>query len=212
MRKDEPTSKHDFVSANQWRHNSTIGWHIECHTNKDADLCDVENHNVSIDKYLYYVTGHYFKQHPLESKTVPAFAPIDLIIEGRPAHTLAYVIRNGYTIDMGVASVGPGWSNLVRSAFIECPSDLIIVQVKEKFGGLRIYTDPKKQYSLDVGPQGSFDSDVHKAYQKFLNELEVRSTEVCEYCAAKCKIQKCGTSLIKAICDDCLKRRADRGY
>lgn len=48
------------------------------------------------------------------------------------------------TSKTGLASVGPGWADLVRRAFEALPEGHMIVQVKEKFGSLRIYFEPNE--------------------------------------------------------------------
>ncbi len=49
--------------------------------------------------------------------------------------------KQGYDIQLAKDSVGPGWASLIDKVFDAKPPDLRIVQVKEKYAGLRIYTD-----------------------------------------------------------------------
>ena len=51
----------------------------------------------------------------------------------------ATYVPGGYDLETGLESVGRGWQDLVRRAFDALPEGHTIVQVKEKFGSLRIY-------------------------------------------------------------------------
>jgi hypothetical protein len=70
----------------------------------------------------------------------------------------------GYTLSDGLKAVGPGWSGLVRRAF-DAAGEAKIIQVKEKFGMLRIYA------------QGST-----KEFNELLSNLELDSMGICEIC------------------------------
>lgn len=86
-----------------------------------------------------------------------------------------------YTLERGLDSVGLGWSSLVKEAFVSKPDNINIVQVKEKFGELRIYHDP-------------FDKD----YQGVINRLERESGERCEVCGEAAS--KTHSPWIKTLC------------
>ena len=50
----------------------------------------------------------------------------------------------GYTRQMALDSVGDGWASLVNKVFDKLETligNVKVIQVKEKFGGLRVYTD-----------------------------------------------------------------------
>ncbi len=53
-----------------------------------------------------------------------------------------WVYYEGYTRDLALRSVGPGWAALVNRVFDGLPAGVKIVQVKEKLGALTIYTEP----------------------------------------------------------------------
>ena len=77
---------------------------------------------------------------------------------------------DGYTRDFAKQSVGKGWHNLIDEVFdkLEKRFKMIkIIQVKEKWGGLRIYTD----YS-------------NEEFDKFIQEIEKRSFTICEDCGS----------------------------
>ena len=81
----------------------------------------------------------------------------------------------GYTREMGLTSVGKGWTPLVNRVFDKLETikgSIKIVQVKEKWGGLRIYTD----YS-------------NKELDKVIYDAEKESLEICEVCGKPGKLR-----------------------
>ena len=64
-------------------------------------------------------------------------------------------------------SAGRGWLSLVREALAVLPAGAEILQIKEKFGALRVITNARSP-------------DVRKALQP----IEYKSLEVCEICGA----------------------------
>lgn len=64
-------------------------------------------------------------------------------------------------------SVGRGWLPLVREALAVLPAGVEILQIKEKFGALRVLTN-------------SFSTDVRTDLQP----IEHRSLRICEICGA----------------------------
>jgi len=51
------------------------------------------------------------------------------------------VNERGYTRRQALNSVGPGWQEVIKMLMTAKPDETIVVQVKEKFGGLRFYTE-----------------------------------------------------------------------
>ena len=93
-------------------------------------------------------------------------------------------VHGGYTLEQGLASVGDGWHDLVRGFFQACDdAGVAVSQVKEKFGALRIYTDGAPEYIWDLA-----------------NELEVKSTKVCEDCGKRGKPRSGGW--IRTLCNE----------
>lgn len=78
-----------------------------------------------------------------------------------------FVVHSGYTRQLALNSVGQGWSGLINEVFdmLEKTKGVKIIQVKEKYGGLRIYTD-----------------FMHMEFDKFIMDIEKRSFTVCEQC------------------------------
>jgi hypothetical protein len=88
-----------------------------------------------------------------------------------------------------LACVGPGWSQLLKDLMADLESlgwDGTIMQVKEKFGGLRFYI-------------GSATDVVWKR----IKEAEAKSYDICEACSKDGSIRKEGWW--KTRCDECQK-------
>lgn len=106
----------------------------------------------------------------------------------------------GYTLEEALASVGAGWWPLVREGMAAAGrSAARVVQVKEKFGGLRIYC-----HSSDGAP---FAPDAWAALRDVLVAVEARSEQTCERCGAEAPAGPRGSSTagwIKTVCDACL--------
>ena len=88
----------------------------------------------------------------------------------------------GLDLKDGLESVGSGWGYLVMAAFRAKPEDIKIVQVKEKFGGLRIYTD-----SHDEG------------FAKTISALEEASFTICEVCGQSGELRNLDWA--RTLCD-----------
>ena len=79
-----------------------------------------------------------------------------------------YVIYEGYDRALALESVGKGWSSLVNEVFDFMEQNRIhskVIQVKEKWGGLRIYTDV-----------------IDNRLDEKIREMEKKSFTICEDC------------------------------
>lgn len=97
----------------------------------------------------------------------------------RPTVVKTYVpgsfIEDGYTRELAKLSVERGWHELLDIVFDLKPKETTIVQVKEKYGYLRIY--------------------VHKPTLRFstiLSECEEKSEKICELCGLPGTLSKEG--------------------
>ena len=61
--------------------------------------------------------------------------------------------------------VGPGWSKIIDNLYDHKPRSVYVLQVKEKYGGLRYYT-----------------GGVPPEFDKLIDEAEARSEVTCEAC------------------------------
>lgn len=73
--------------------------------------------------------------------------------------------EQGYDRELAKQSVGPGWAGLIDNVFDAKPLDVRITQVKEKYAGLRIYTDRKD-----------------KEFDDLLFDAQNESLTICEEC------------------------------
>lgn len=103
------------------------------------------------------------------------------------ASPLGTVWHKGYTRENALESVGRGWASLVNEVFDvyeNIKGTIKIVQVKEKWGGLRIYTD----YS-------------NTTLDEVLRKVEELSLTICEDCGKPGKIV--GTGWYRTLCPTC---------
>jgi hypothetical protein len=83
--------------------------------------------------------------------------------------------ERGYDIQLAKDSVGPGWASLIDKVFDAKPPDLRIVQVKEKYAGLRIYTDR-----------------IDKQFDDLLFDVQNESLTICEECGKQGLVREGG--------------------
>jgi hypothetical protein len=87
------------------------------------------------------------------------------------------VVYEGYDKKLALESVGKGWASLIEEVFAFMEQHKIerrIIQVKEKWGGLRIYTDL-----------------IHEEFDKKIFEVEKRSFQVCEVSGSTGRLRNC---------------------
>lgn len=95
-----------------------------------------------------------------------------------------FVIYEGYDLQLAVDSVGSGWAPLIKEVFSFIEENKIhskVIQVKEKWGGLRIYTDV-----------------MHMELDKKIIEIEERSLSICEVCGEQGTLR--GGSWYRTLC------------
>lgn len=81
--------------------------------------------------------------------------------------------------------VGKGWGTLIERLHKLCDeNDIVVAQVKEKFGGLRFYI-------------GGASMEIHNEIEKVENE----SYKICESCGEPGETK--GNGWIKTLCDEC---------
>jgi hypothetical protein len=95
---------------------------------------------------------------------------------------------------------GDGWYNLLDKLFEKItnllvpPNKIKMIQIKEKFGQLRIYFN-----------QINCTKNIYEKIYKLLDEAEVESGKICEICGneAKCTIEN---GWIHTICEKCKRK------
>lgn len=113
--------------------------------------------------------------------------------------------------------VGAGWWKILLEGFDrieailkEVPDTFIaILQVKEKFGGLRVYTDLRRSNGdrLDWGEH----EELHNRVGIVIEEMEYKAAITCEMCGEPGESR--GGGWIKTLCDKHEKiREAQRKY
>jgi len=85
--------------------------------------------------------------------------------------------------DTAKTMVGPGWASFIDAIYDRLPESARVKQVKEKFGGLRFYVD-----------------DVDESIHDFIDNLELKSFEICETCGKPGRLRKKGWR--KTLCND----------
>jgi len=93
----------------------------------------------------------------------------------------------GYDRELALASVGAGWATLINRVFDEREKLAIIspiVQVKEKYGGLRIYT-------------GIYEVEL----ESLIQQVEVESYHICETCGEPGVLHKNNSGWYFTACD-----------
>jgi hypothetical protein len=87
-------------------------------------------------------------------------------------------VYEGYDRALALESVGKGWASLINEVFdfIEQQkiTNIRIIQVKEKWGGLRIYTDL-----------------IHDVLDEKIRDAERRSFTICEVSGAPGELRNC---------------------
>jgi len=96
-----------------------------------------------------------------------------------------FVIYEGYDRALAVDSVGEGWAPLIHEVFDYMEKNRVhskIVQVKEKWGGLRIYTDV-----------------IHEGLDEKIRSMEKKSFTICEVCGEPGALR--GGGWYRTLCD-----------
>ena len=118
-----------------------------------------------------------------------------------PCHcdTPGFVTYRGYSLEQALASVGPGWGPLVRTAFTLIKGlPTKVVQVKEKYGTLRMYFSDYGVFSKD---KHSVDVDIGTLE----DVLDVASSHICELCGRPGTLRDGGWVVTR--CDECEAKR-----
>ena len=93
-------------------------------------------------------------------------------------------------------SCGEGWHDIINDAIDEMfaiDPDLSLDQVKEKFGGLRIYYTP----SVD------WDSEQAATLREIVRRAESKANDTCENCGSAENVDFANSSWIRRLCETC---------
>lgn len=103
-------------------------------------------------------------------------------------------VMGDYTLEEALASVGKGWGPIVEQLWRLCKAQnppVAVLQVKEKFGGLRFYI-------------GGATEEVWDAITKGENE----SYKTCEDCGKPGEVRP--LSWVLTLCDACYEKHKNR--
>jgi len=117
-------------------------------------------------------------------------------------------------------AVGEGWYSILRGLCLDVtkaykavdkPIDLVISQVKEKFGSLRFYYHPVGHdpgiHAFDFLGSGTLrispgKTDLHSKISEIVSKWEDLSGSTCESCGASGELRK-DLGWVKTYCDSC---------
>lgn len=128
-------------------------------------------------------------------------AHMEYIAKNFPKHVRMYeLLNNHFGLLTGDAyscnvSVGPGWVSILKEVLEEFAEiqkrdeSLRIVQVKEKFGGLRIYT---------ISSEEVYD-EVHVV----IRNAEQKASKTCEDCGSIENVEERTSGWIRTLCENC---------
>jgi len=95
---------------------------------------------------------------------------------------------------LAIDSVGPGWTPLIEEVYDRKPDTIDIVQVKEKFGGLRVYFEP-----------------WNEEYYNIIMRVENKSYQLCEECGKPGEIDSDADFIwMRTLCPTHKKARRER--
>lgn len=101
--------------------------------------------------------------------------------------------NGGYDRQLAKDSVGKGWSGLIDEVFDRLEAlgkPISIVQVKEKYAGLRIY----------IGASYVDDEQKVNELEKLIRDVEYKSLKICDVCGKEGKVR--GKGWYYTSCDE----------
>lgn len=122
----------------------------------------------------------------------------------------------GYDLSLAKQSVGQGWHGILERLFMAKPEWMKVVQVKEKFGGLRFYLQDGR-VRVDFIGVGSLTMQAERAYaseeqeieaekyEQMVQAAEAESFKICEDCGAPGSPIPGGW--IRTLCKECNSKR-----
>jgi hypothetical protein len=91
----------------------------------------------------------------------------------------------GLNREYALSSVGEGWSDLINYLYDNKPDDVVVTDVKEKYGTLRFYV-----------------VSCSEEFYKLIDEVEERSAAICETCGEPGET-RFDLGWYKTLCDSC---------
>lgn len=113
--------------------------------------------------------------------------------------------KYGFYLELCFVECGPGWNEIIKNLSEEINKILngnvkyfSVVQIKQKFGGLRFY------YDADYD---KIEDDILEKIKEVVEKAEEKSFQTCEKCGNEGKLKSDGYWLF-TICDKCEKINA----
>lgn len=106
--------------------------------------------------------------------------------------------------DILSGEIGKGWWPIVKSLHEEIyklDPDYQLVQVKEKFGGLRYY----------IRTSDGMHPDDYQRIRYLVNNAETISLRTCEDCGAQGEQRYISQYWIKTLCESCHEKKVQKG-
>lgn len=100
----------------------------------------------------------------------------------------------GYNRKDALSSVGEGWSKIINNLYDAKPKSVLVIQVKEKFGGLRFYVGIAPEWYCDL-----------------IDYYEEQSLKTCEICGKEGKLRT-DLSWMKTLCDEDYNKIKEQFY
>ncbi|MCL2604696.1 MAG: leucine-rich repeat domain-containing protein [Defluviitaleaceae bacterium] len=129
--------------------------------------------------------------------------------------------KGGYSdYDAYGCCVGKGWYSVLRGLCLDITRayekagqsvDIVVRQVKEKYGALRFYCHPEGHdpglFAFDLIGGGGLrmnpgDSDLHKKINEIVRKWETESAKVCETCGAEAE-RRTDIRWVTTLCEPC---------
>lgn len=96
-----------------------------------------------------------------------------------------------YDREEAKAAVGKGWHSLIDEVYDHVSPNVVFSQVKEKFGGLRMYACQASEKDLE-----------------FIDSIEDKSLEICEFCGEP-GVPVLIRGWVKTLCRLCESKRRE---
>lgn len=133
----------------------------------------------------------------IAQKGEEVFGPHEDAISKGTARIPGFVLfdESGYDLDLARHSVGEGWGGILERLWAVKPACASVTQVKEKFGGLRVYHS-----GIAAGPKWTDEEDAaYRAFEEAVDQAEGESYKTCEECGAPGVPRRGGW--IKTLCE-----------
>jgi hypothetical protein len=69
-------------------------------------------------------------------------------------------MAKGIQLESALKMVGPGWADILTRLYAKLPKSVYVLQVKEKWGGLRFYIGSGSNRTFDLIEKAEKESDI----------------------------------------------------